>query len=477
MSFRLRRTVPALLALSSALLEVSPAVAATWQTNVNYGASTRMDLYVPDAPASPAPVVVTLHYCSGMASNARWLQSYADMHGFILITPQAGGECFDANPARSGERANIVAMVEYVVETHGGDATRVFATGASSGACMTQALLAAYPEVFAGGSSLAGVPAGAWTGGNSYGWSTSGTSGGEAWGNKVRQASPDFTGQRPRIQLWHGQGDTTLTYSQSYPAQVAQWTNVFGVDEGDATMENIKPPGAQDTWARTSYRDESGEVVVEANSGPQNVPHDVSGRGVWGDVVRFFELDQAPTPGTGGAGGMGGMGGMGGAGGVAGVAGSGGTAGNNTGGIAAGGAGAGAGGASGGTPATGGAGMGGGATAGSAPVAGSSAAGTAGSAGGGAGGASSGTGGMSSVAGAGLGGVAGTTTGPAGASNAGRGGTTSATAGRAGTSTKPDPSDPPADSGGCSIGATGDGTKGFALIALALGLLARRRRR
>ena len=42
---------------------------------------------------------------------------------------------------------SITDMVEYVITEHGGDPDRVFAAGASSGACMTQALLAAYPEV------------------------------------------------------------------------------------------------------------------------------------------------------------------------------------------------------------------------------------------------------------------------------------------------------------------------------------------
>src|SRR5690606_12293060 len=135
----------------------------SWQSNVDYGANTPMSLYVPDSPAASPPIVVSLHYRSGNAGNAQpWFQSYADMYGFTIITPQAGGNCFDANPARSGERANIVAMVQYVIENHNGDPNRVFAAGASSGACMTQALLAAYPEVFAAGSSLAGVPAGAW---------------------------------------------------------------------------------------------------------------------------------------------------------------------------------------------------------------------------------------------------------------------------------------------------------------------------
>jgi len=223
------------------------------------------------------------------------------MYGFVIITPQAGGNCFDASPARSGERAEIVKMVDYAVAQYGADTARVFAAGASSGACMTQALLAAYPEVFAAGSSLAGVPAGAWTGGNAYGWSTPNQSA-QQWGDKVRQVNPDFSGPWPRIQLWHGQGDTTLTYSENYPAQVAQWTNVWGVTDANATSEMIQPMGATDTWDRTSY-ESSGIVGVEANSAGGNVPHDLSGRGLWADVVRFFGLDMPAEPTTGGAGG------------------------------------------------------------------------------------------------------------------------------------------------------------------------------
>lgn len=477
MPLRVRRSAPALLSLATVLVQVSPALAASWQNNVSYGANTRMDIYVPDSPAaSGPPVVVTLHYCGGQSTNAHgWLQSAADQHGFIIITPQAGGNCFDANPARSGERANIVAMVNYAVENEDADATRVFAVGASSGACMTQALLAAYPDVFAAGSSLAGVPAGAWNGGNAYGWSTSGTSGGMAWGDKVRQANPGFTGTRPRVQLWHGQGDTTLTYSQSYPAQVAQWTNVFGVGDADATMEMIKPTGAQDTWARTSYKDDAGTVVVEANSGPSNVPHDLSGRGLWGDVVRFFALDK-PAGGAGGAGGMGG----GGAGGAAagGAAGNGPTAGAPNGGTP----GTGGTGPTAGTSGTGTAGTGGASTAGTGGTAAATGGTTSAT-----GGTSSATGGTTSATGgttSATGGTASTTGGTGGTTSAGTGGT--ATAGRGGSAAGGAPGsggssdESPPDEGGCSIAGMGGGALGpsLAVIGLgALGLLARRRRR
>lgn len=313
---KLRLAASATTCLAALMLAPTPSFAqscdAGWKCKVSYGASTVMDLYVPTKLAASPPIVVALHYCGGNSGSAHpWFKQYADQYGFVIIAPSAGGNCFDATPQRSGERDNIVKMVQYVVTQNSADTKRVFAAGASSGACMTQALLAAYPDVFAAGSSLAGVPAGAWTGGNAYGWSTPAGTTAAQWGDKVRNADPGFSGTRPRIQLWQGQGDTTLTYSQNYPAEVAQWTNVAGLTDADGTKSSVKPPGAQDTWDRTSYKNSSGVVVVEANSGPSNVPHDLTGRGLWADVVRFFGLDS--TSGTGGTGGMGGAGNSGGA--------------------------------------------------------------------------------------------------------------------------------------------------------------------
>jgi acetylxylan esterase len=305
MTKRLRFAAPAIASLATSLLTPSlshaQACDAGWQCTVNYGGSTAMDLYVPSTVTASPAVVVSLHYCGGTAANAHsWFKSFADKYGFVIIAPKSGGSCFDATPQRSGERDAIVKMVQYVATQNKADTKRVFAAGASSGACMTQALLAAYPDVFAAGSSLAGVPAGAWTGGNAYGWSAPASTTAAQWGDKVRQADSGFSGTRPRIQLWQGQGDTTLTYNQAYPAQVAQWTNVFGVTDANATRSSVKPTGAQDTWDRTEYKNGSGTVVLEANSGPTSVPHDLTGRGLWTDVVRFFGLDA--TSGTGGTG-------------------------------------------------------------------------------------------------------------------------------------------------------------------------------
>jgi poly(hydroxyalkanoate) depolymerase family esterase len=309
------------LLVSASVLTFSPrAFAGSWEA-LNYGGSNTMSVYKPTSPAASPALIVSLHFCGGSMANAQgWFQSSADKYGFLVIAGKSKGGCWDAAIGRSGERAIIVQAVDYVVKNYNADKSRVFAAGASSGACMTQALLASYPEVFAGGSSLAGVPAGGWTGGGEYGWSAPSSTTAQQWGDKVRQANPEFIGSRPRLQLWQGKGDTILTYASAYPAQVAQWTNVFVVTDASAMKSSIKPTGAQDTWDRASYKDGAGAVVLEANSGPSSVPHDLTPRGLWPDVVRFFGLDGStpgPTGGAGGAssggassGGAGGAGGM-----------------------------------------------------------------------------------------------------------------------------------------------------------------------
>lgn len=428
MTTTLRFVAPAAASLATVLLAISPSLAASWQTRVNYGGNTPMDLYVPDKVDATPGIVVSLHYCSGNAGNAHgWFQGLADQHGFVIITPQAGGNCFDATPARSGEREAITKMVQYAITQHHADPTRVFAAGASSGACMTNALLAAYPDVFAGGSVLAGVPAGAWTGGNAYGWTTPANRTAAQWGDIVRKASPSFTGARPRIQLWHGTGDTTLNYEPNFPAEVAQWTDVLGLSHSDSKTSSFK--GSQDTWNRASYTNAAGTLVLETNSA-QGAPHDLSGRGLWADAVRFFGLDMDPPPTGEGAGG-----------------------GDGTGGSDA---------------------SGGGSSA--------SGAGGAGGEGGSANGATSGTGGSAS----GSTGSGATTGGAAeGASGATTGGSTSNAAGSTASGGDSDPTttggDSASDDGGCSFNVASSGQlPGGALVGLlvaGLGALARRRRR
>jgi pimeloyl-ACP methyl ester carboxylesterase len=63
--------------------------------------------------------------------------------------------------SNDGEIASIRAMVEKMLRDHNLDRSRVFVTGLSAGGAMACALLASYPDLFAAGAIIAGLPYGA----------------------------------------------------------------------------------------------------------------------------------------------------------------------------------------------------------------------------------------------------------------------------------------------------------------------------
>lgn len=125
--------------------------------------------YKPAKLASPPPLIVAMHYCSGTAQayfTGTTYATLADQHGFIVIYPNAptAGGCWDVATNATlthnagGDSLGIVSSVRWAIANWGVDATRVFATGTSSGAMMTNVLMGAYPDVFAAGSLFSGVP-------------------------------------------------------------------------------------------------------------------------------------------------------------------------------------------------------------------------------------------------------------------------------------------------------------------------------
>ena len=131
-------------------------------------------IYVPEALADNASLVVVLHGCTQTAAaydlGSGWSR-LADELGFALLFPQQQRSnnpnlCFnwfEPGDARrgAGEVHSIRQMIEAVVTGHGLDRRRVFITGLSAGGAMAAAMLASYPEVFAGGAIIAGLPFGA----------------------------------------------------------------------------------------------------------------------------------------------------------------------------------------------------------------------------------------------------------------------------------------------------------------------------
>lgn len=309
---------------------VTPVSRATW------GASgvpdyVNMNIYVPDRLAEKPPIVVASHSCSTSVDtffkNISGIRDAADKNGFIIILPEARGRnCWDVGTTKSlthdggGDTQAIVQMVKYTLTKYNGDPERVYAMGGSSGAMMTQALLAVYPDVFRAGAARAGVPAGCWADGYDPGQQWSGNCAGgrttktaQQWGDQVRAMYPGYTGRRPRLQIFHGTADATINY-RNHEEAIKEWTNVLGLSE-TPTSTDTTTGASGTTYDRKFWKNECGVTVFEAWSG-RNGAHSMPYE--HGAILAFFGLDKPDSadpeidcsdPGSsGGTGGSGGGG-------------------------------------------------------------------------------------------------------------------------------------------------------------------------
>jgi poly(hydroxyalkanoate) depolymerase family esterase len=158
------------------LLAMSPGAFATNVVAVSDFGSNPGNLsmfkYVPDKLPPSAPLVVVMHGCTQhaatFAKESGWTQ-LADGLRFALVLPETdkplANGCFtwyqtsDATRDQ-GEALSIKQMVDKMKSDHDIDPKRVYATGLSAGGAMTSVMLAAYPDVFAGGAIVAGIPYG-----------------------------------------------------------------------------------------------------------------------------------------------------------------------------------------------------------------------------------------------------------------------------------------------------------------------------
>ena len=204
----------------------------------------RMRAYVP--PTVPgAPLVVLLHGCgqdaATFAADSGWI-ARADQQRFPLILPEQAaannaGRCFQwfhpSDTARDlGEAGSIAAMTRAAVGRFDSDPARVFVVGLSAGAAMAAALLAAYPDLFAAGAAVAGLPVGAAR--STMEAIVRMASAGpeqspENWAAHVRAAAPPgFAGPWPRLSIWHGQADTTVAPGNA-TLLATQWRALHGL--------------------------------------------------------------------------------------------------------------------------------------------------------------------------------------------------------------------------------------------------------
>ena len=212
----------------------------------------RMFRYLPRGLKAGAPLVVVLHGCGQTAAGydlgAGWCQ-LADQLGFAVLAPEQKAvnnpnTCFNwFNPEDitrgQGEAASIDAMIQTVIETHRLDAGRVFITGLSAGGAMASVMLANYPERFAGGAIVAGLPFGAAANVRDAleSMRSAPIKTPQQWGDAVRAAS-EYRGPWPRISIWHGALDAVVNVSNAQ-ACVAQWADLQGLIPAAAKQEMV----------------------------------------------------------------------------------------------------------------------------------------------------------------------------------------------------------------------------------------------
>jgi poly(hydroxyalkanoate) depolymerase family esterase len=231
----------------------------------------KMFSFVPsDLPKAPALVVV-LHGCTQNAAGydigAGW-SALAERYRFALLMPEqkpsnnANG-CFnwflpEDTTRERGEACSIRQMIEQIARSVGIDRDNIFVTGLSAGGAMTSVMLATYPEIFAGGAIIAGLPYGIATNMQQAlkGMFQSPSRAAGELGDLVRNASK-HKGRWPKLSVWHGSADRMINPSNADEI-VKQWLDVHGLPAAPMSEATV------DGYPRQIWWNAEGETVIES---------------------------------------------------------------------------------------------------------------------------------------------------------------------------------------------------------------------
>jgi poly(hydroxyalkanoate) depolymerase family esterase len=222
----------------------------------------RARVHIPADLRPDAALVVALHGCTQDAAvydhGTGW-STLADREGFAVLFPEQrrannANLCFNWFEAadigrHGGEAESIAAMIDQVVATHAIDPARVFITGLSAGGAMTAVMLATWPERFAAGAIIGGLP---------YGTAI----GVRAALERMHGAAATDTlaiapaSAIPRVAIWHGTADATVVLANS-DALVRQWRAVH------ALPAEPQQAGKGPNWSHRAWCDAQGHALVE----------------------------------------------------------------------------------------------------------------------------------------------------------------------------------------------------------------------
>lgn len=237
----------------------------------------RMYMHIPADLPPESPLVLALHGC-GQTAEAFMVQTgwttLADKYKFVVVFPEQT-QRRDNNPDRvgnpwrcfnwagyrglrmqrgQGENQSIKEMVDFVLNDPGLsiDKKKVYITGLSAGGAMSTLMLATWPEIFAAGAPIAGVPYRCADNVDSvfkcmglnrnfiprHGCTPAGTAcmadevkhPPEEWAALARKGSRKFNGEWPRIMIWHGSRDQ-MTDDANLTETMKQWTALHKTDQ------------------------------------------------------------------------------------------------------------------------------------------------------------------------------------------------------------------------------------------------------
>jgi poly(hydroxyalkanoate) depolymerase family esterase len=226
--------------------------------------------HLPKDVGAKAPLVVVLHGCTQTAAGydrgSGWSE-LADRHGFAVLLPEQQRAnnpnlCFNwfapGDSARDqGEALSIKQMIDTMKAKYDIDPARIYVTGLSAGGAMTSVMLTAYPELFAGGAIIAGLPFGV---ASSVPQAMEHMRGGQAVDAaalaKRARSESGHNGRWPIVSIWHGSADATVNVANARTI-LDQWRILHGAKDAPDHARVV------DGVTRRVWIDASGREIIE----------------------------------------------------------------------------------------------------------------------------------------------------------------------------------------------------------------------